>query len=277
MNMEKNMDMKRIDQICAFIKERVPYVPEVLVILGSGLGAMADEVEDRIVVRYDEIDGFLVSTVEGHAGQFVFGTYKGRKVAMMQGRFHYYEGYSMKEVTLPVFVMRRLGVENLIVTNACGGVNKALSPGDLMLIEDHLNFTGNNPLMGQNLSEFGPRFPDMSRVYNRDLMALAKKIGREENIPLKEGVYAIYTGPSYETPAEIRAYRTLGADAIGMSTVPEAIVANYSGMKVLGVSCITNMASGILDQPLNHEEVIEVSARVRDSFITLISRVIEEM
>ncbi len=272
-----NMDMKRIDQICAFIGERVPYVPEVLVILGSGLGAMADEVEEKIVVKYEDIDGFLVSTVEGHAGQFVFGTYKGKKVAMMQGRFHYYEGYSMKEVTLPVYVMSRLGVKNLIVTNACGGVNKNLSPGDLMLIEDHLNFTGNNPLMGQNLSEFGPRFPDMSRVYSRELMALAKKIGSEENIALKEGVYAIYTGPSYETPAEIRAYRTLGADAIGMSTVPEAIVANYSGMKVLGVSCITNMASGILDQPLNHEEVIEVSARVRDSFITLISRVIEEM
>jgi len=271
------MDIKRIDKICQSIQERVPYVPEVLVILGSGLGSMADQVEEKIVIKYEDIDDFLVSTVEGHEGQFVFGDYKGKKVAMMQGRFHYYEGYSMKEVTLPVFAMRRLGVKNLIVTNACGGVNKSFAPGDLMLIEDHLNFTGNNPLMGRNMEEFGPRFPDMSRVYNRELMGLAERIGEEEGIPLKRGVYAIYTGPSYETPAEIRAYRTLGADAIGMSTVPEAIVANYSGMRVLGVSCITNMASGILDQPLNHEEVIEVSARVRDSFTTLISRVIEEM
>lgn len=271
------MDIKRIDKICQSIQERVPYVPEVLVILGSGLGSMADQVEEKIVIKYEDIDDFLVSTVEGHEGQFVFGDYKGKKVAMMQGRFHYYEGYSMKEVTLPVFAMRRLGVKNLIVTNACGGVNKSFAPGDLMLIEDHLNFTGNNPLMGRNMEEFGPRFPDMSRVYNRELMGLAERIGDEEGIPLKRGVYAIYTGPSYETPAEIRAYRTLGADAIGMSTVPEAIVANYSGMRVLGVSCITNMASGILDQPLNHEEVIEVSARVRDSFTTLISRVIEEM
>ena len=271
------MDIKRIDKICQSIQERVPYVPEVLVILGSGLGSMADQVEEKIVIKYEDIDDFLVSTVEGHEGQFVFGDYKGKKVAMMQGRFHYYEGYSMKEVTLPVFAMRRLGVKNLIVTNACGGVNKSFAPGDLMLIKDHLNFTGNNPLMGRNMEEFGPRFPDMSRVYNRELMGLAERIGDEEGIPLKRGVYAIYTGPSYETPAEIRAYRTLGADAIGMSTVPEAIVANYSGMRVLGVSCITNMASGILDQPLNHEEVIEVSARVRDSFTTLISRVIEEM
>lgn len=271
------MDMKRIDKIANFIQKKVDFVPDVLVILGSGLGSMADEVTDRIVLPYDEIDDFLVSTVEGHEGQFVFGSYKGKKVVMMQGRFHYYEGYSMKEVTLPVYVMRKLGVKNMVVTNACGGVNTEFTPGDLMLIEDHLNFTGNNPLMGQNFDEFGPRFPDMSKVYNRDLMALAEKIGKEENITLKRGVYAIYTGPSYETPAEIRAYRTLGADAIGMSTVPEAIVANYAGMRVLGVSCITNMASGILDQPLNHDEVIEVSTRVRGSFTTLISRVIEEM
>ncbi len=271
------MDMKRIDKIANFIQKKVDFVPDVLVILGSGLGSMADEVTDRIVLPYDEIDDFLVSTVEGHEGQFVFGSYKGKKVVMMQGRFHYYEGYSMKEVTLPAYVMRKLGVKNMVVTNACGGVNTEFTPGDLMLIEDHLNFTGNNPLMGQNFDEFGPRFPDMSKVYNRDLMALAEKIAKEENITLKRGVYAIYTGPSYETPAEIRAYRTLGADAIGMSTVPEAIVANYAGMRVLGVSCITNMASGILDQPLNHDEVIEVSTRVRGSFTTLISRVIEEM
>lgn len=271
------MNRNRIDTIVTYLKSKISYTPDVLVILGSGLGSMADHVENPVVVKYDEIPDFLVSTVEGHAGQFVFGDYKGKKVAMMQGRFHYYEGYTMKEVTLPVFVMKRLGVEHLIVTNACGGVNLAFTPGDLMLIEDHLNFTGNNPLMGRNMEEFGPRFPDMSKVYNRELMALAEKIGQEEGIELKRGVYAMYTGPSYETPAEIRAYRTLGADAIGMSTVPEAIVANYAGMKVFGVSCITNMAAGVLDQPLNHEEVIEVSTKVRGSFTTLISRVIEEM
>jgi len=271
------MKMDRIDKIVSFIKERVPFTPDVLIILGSGLGAMANGVEDKIVIRYEEIQDFLVSTVEGHEGQFVFGTYKGKKVVMMQGRFHYYEGHSMREITLPVFVMRRLGVKSLIVTNACGGVNKSFAPGDLMIIEDHLNFSGINPLMGANLVEFGPRFPDMSRAYDRDLMALAVRIGNEENISLKKGVYALYSGPSYETPAEIRAFRMLGADAIGMSTVPEVIVANYSGMKVLGISCITNMASGILDQPLNHEEVMAVSARVRGSFTTLISRVIEEM
>ena len=271
------MEMKRIDQIVEYLKSQVSFVPDVLVILGSGLGSMAEHVENKIIVKYEDIPEFLVSTVEGHAGQFVFGDYKGKKVAMMQGRFHYYEGYSMKEVTLPVFVLNRLGVQNMIVTNACGGVNESLLPGDLMLIEDHLNFTGNNPLMGKNLDSFGARFPDMSKVYNRDLMGLAERVGKEEGIPLKRGVYAMYTGPSYETPAEIRAYRTLGADAIGMSTVPEAIVANYAGMKVLGVSCITNMAAGILDQPLNHEEVIEVSTRVREGFTTLISRVIEEM
>ncbi|MGB4589326.1 MAG: purine-nucleoside phosphorylase [Clostridiaceae bacterium] len=269
--------MDRINNIVSFIKERVPYVPEVLVILGSGLGDMAKEVENQIIIKYEEIEDFLVSTVEGHAGQFIFGDYKGKKVVMMQGRFHYYEGHSMREITLPVFVMRKLGVMNMIVTNACGGVNKSFSPGDLMIIEDHLNFTGNNPLMGRNLDEFGPRFPDMSKAYNREYIALAERIGEEEKISLKKGVYALYTGPSYETPAEIRAFRTLGVDAIGMSTVPEVIVANYSGMKVLGISCITNMASGILDQPLNHQEVIEVSARVRGNFITLISRVIEEM
>lgn len=274
---EAGIKVDRINNIVNFIKERVPYVPDTLVILGSGLGDMAKEVENQIIIKYEDIEDFLVSTVEGHEGQFIFGDYKGKKVVMMQGRFHYYEGHSMREITLPVFVMRKLGVLNMIVTNACGGVNKSFSPGDLMIIEDHLNFTGNNPLMGRNLEEFGPRFPDMSKAYNRELIALAERIGEEENIKLQKGVYAIYTGPSYETPAEIRAFRTLGADAIGMSTVPEVIVANYSGMKVLGISCITNMASGILDQPLNHKEVIEVSARVRESFITLISRVIEEM
>lgn len=270
-------NIARIDHIIEQLKAKVPFVPEVLVILGSGLGDMAEQVEEPIVIPYGEIEDFLVSTVEGHAGQFVFGTYQGKKVVMMQGRFHYYEGYTMKEVTLPVMVMRRMGVKNLIVTNACGGVNLSFTPGDLMLITDHLNFTGNNPLMGKNISQLGPRFADMSRVYDRELQALAQKIGQEEGIPLKKGVYAMYTGPSYETPAEIKAYRTLGADAIGMSTVPEAIVANWSGMRVLGVSCITNMAAGILDQPLNHQEVIEVSARVRGRFISLISNVIKEM
>lgn len=271
------MNRERIEKALHHIRSRVDFIPEVLVVLGSGLGSMAEEVENPVVIPYGEIEGFLVSNVEGHKGQFVFGTYQGRRVVMMQGRFHYYEGHSMREITLPVFVMKQLGVEKMIVTNAAGGVNTDFAPGDLMLITDHINFSGNNPLMGENLKEFGPRFPDMSRAYDRSLLELGERIAKEEGIRYQKGVYALYTGPSYETPAEIRAFRLLGADAIGMSTIPEVIVANYAGMKVFGVSCITNMASGILDQPLNHAEVMEVSARVRQSFTTLISRVLKEM
>lgn len=271
------MNNNRIKNITKQIKEKVDYVPEILMVLGSGLGHMADGIENKIKIKYDSLEDFLVTDVEGHEGQFVFGDFKGKKVVMMQGRFHFYEGHSINESVLPIYVMKDLGVEKLIVTNACGGVNESFEPGDLMIINDHINFTGQNPLIGPNLSQFGPRFPDMSRAYDRDYMALTEKIAKKQNLDIKKGVYAMYTGPSYETPAEIKSYRILGADAIGMSTVPEVIAANHAGMRVLGISCITNMASGILDTPLSHEEVIKVSNKVKDIFTNLVSEIIKEL
>ncbi|MBQ2700473.1 MAG: purine-nucleoside phosphorylase [Clostridia bacterium] len=250
---------------------------DIAVILGSGLGDYVEALENPKTISYKDIPGFPVSTVPGHAGRWVAGELHGKKVCMMQGRFHSYEGYDMFDVTLPVRVMAKLGVKTLIVTNACGGVNLSFKPGDLMLINDFINLAGKNPLVGPNLDEFGPRFPDMSRAYDREHMALAKECAKELGIDLQEGVYLWMSGPCFETPAEIRMARVIGADAVGMSTVPETIVARHSGMRVLGVSCITNMAAGILDQPLNHEEVMETGNKVKHTFRALLDRVIEKM
>jgi len=250
---------------------------EIGVILGSGLGGFANDVRDAKKLPYSEIPGFPVSTVPGHAGMLVCGMLHGRRVVMMQGRFHYYEGYSMKDVTLPVRVMQKMGVKTLIVTNACGGVNLSFKPGDLMVISDVLTLTGFNPLMGPNLDEFGPRFPDMSCIFDRELRALAHACAKERGMTLQEGVYCQFPGPCYETPAEIRMARVLGADAVGMSTVPEVQAARHGGMRVLGVSCITNMAAGILDQPLCHEEVTETAGRVKEQFKGLLDSVIAKM
>lgn len=250
---------------------------EIGVILGSGLGDYADALEDVKKLPYSEIPGFPVSTVPGHAGMLCCGLLHGRRVVMMQGRFHYYEGYSMKEVTLPVRVMQMMGVKTLIVTNACGGVNLDFVPGDLMVISDIFSMTGVNPLMGPNLDAFGPRFPDMSCVFDKELRTLAHKTANRQGFSLREGVYCQFPGPCYETPAEIRMARVLGADAVGMSTVPEAIVARHGGMRVLGISCITNMAAGILDQPLCHEEVTETAGRVKARFKGLLDSVIAAM
>jgi len=250
---------------------------EIGVILGSGLGDFANDVQDAKKLPYSEIPGFPVSTVAGHAGMLVCGTLHGKRVVMMQGRFHYYEGYSMKDVTLPVRVMQKMGVKTLIVTNACGGVNLDYEPGDLMVISDIFSMTGVNPLMGENLEEFGPRFPDMSCMFDRGLRALAHACAAEQGFSLREGVYCQFPGPCYETPAEIRMVRILGADAVGMSTVPEAIVARHGGMRVLGISCITNMAAGVLDQPLCHEEVTETAGRVKEKFKGLLDSVIERL
>ena len=250
---------------------------EIGVILGSGLGAYADQLENAVRLPYADIPGFPRSTVAGHAGLWCCGTLHGKRVAMMQGRFHYYEGYSMQDVTLPVRVMQQLGIKTLIVTNACGGVNLSYKPGDLMVISDIFSMTGQNPLIGPNLDAFGPRFPDMSCAFDKELRALAHTCANEQGFSLQEGVYAQMTGPSYETPAEIRMLRTLGADAVGMSTVPEVIVARHGGMRVLGISCVTNMAAGILDQPLNHAEVTETANRVKDRFTALLDAVIEKM
>lgn len=244
--------------------------PEVGLILGSGLGFFADdriEVEGRL--SYGEIEGFPVSTVPGHAGQFVYGTLYGKRVLCMQGRFHFYEGYTMAQLTMPIRLMHRVGVKTLIVTNAAGGINRDYVPGDFMLLGDHINFLGTNPLIGDR-SEGGVLFPDMSDVYDPELRDELKIWAGTNKIGLKEGVYLATTGPSFETPAEIRAFAVLGADAVGMSTVPEAIVARKLGLRVLGISCITNAAAGISTSPLSHEEVSETAAKVRTQFADLL-------
>lgn len=258
-----------------FIRSKVgDFVPEIGIILGSGLGDFADKF-DSISISYNDIPGFQKSSVEGHKGQLVFAEIEGKKVVMMQGRYHFYEGYSMQILTYPVKVMKKLGVKNLIVTNAAGAVNKEFVPGDLMMIKDHINFLGTNPLIGENDSSLGTRFPDMSNIYNRELRSLVKTKAVELGLKLQEGIYVATTGPSYETPAEIRMYRVLGADAVGMSTVPEAIVANYCGMRVLGISCLTNYAAGVSEIPLDHNEVIETAERVKSDFQNLLLEIIK--
>ncbi|MGI8654733.1 MAG: purine-nucleoside phosphorylase [Pyrinomonadaceae bacterium] len=251
--------------------------PRVALVLGSGLGAFADDLEDAVVVPYEEIPGFARSTVEGHAGQLVIGKCGGVVVAAMQGRFHYYEGYSLDEVTFPIRAFGALGVKAIVLTNAAGGINVAFNQGALMLISDHLNLMGASPLRGANDERFGVRFPDMSEVYARDGQEMVIEEAREMGMELRRGTYGALSGPSYETPAEIRMLRTLGADAVGMSTVPEAIVARHMGIKVVGISCITNMAAGVLDQPIVHEEVIETGERVRATFSELLRRVIPKL
>lgn len=269
------MDFNKIQNAASFLKEKYSETPTIGLILGSGLGVLADEIEQPTKVPYNEIPDFPVSTVEGHAGQLVFGTLNGVQVVAMQGRFHYYEGYSFEKVTFPVRVMKELGVSQLIVTNAAGGVNESFSPGDLMLITDHINNMGSNPLIGKNDSRLGVRFPDMSEAYSKELRTKAKEIASSLNISLQEGVYVGNTGPTYETPAEVRMIRTFGGDAVGMSTVPEVIVARHAGLEVLGISCISNMAAGILDQPLNHEEVIETTEKVKSNFLSLIKEIVK--
>lgn len=269
-------EMKRIDEAAAKVLA-VCGKADIGVILGSGLGDYAEALEDVVKLPYSEIPGFPRSTVAGHAGMWCCGTLYGKRVVMMQGRFHYYEGYGMKDVTLPVRVMQKIGVKTLVVTNAAGGVNLGYHPGELMVIGDMFSMTAQNPLIGPNLDAFGPRFPDMSCAFDKELRALAHECANEQGFALREGVYAQMTGPTYETPAEIRMLRTLGADAVGMSTVPEVIVARHGGMRVLGISCITNMAAGILDQPLNHAEVTETANRVKGQFRNLLDRIIEKM
>ena len=268
---------QKIENSVLYIQSKIDFQPEIGMILGSGLGVLADEIEHAIIIPYNEIPGFLTSTVEGHKGQLVIGELRGKKVMAMQGRFHFYEGYPIQEITLPVRVMAKLGVEYMIVTNAAGAVNKKYSPGDLMLIQDHINFGFDNPLIGENLSDFGPRFPDTSESYNNELQQIARKCANELKINIQEGVYQFSSGPTYETPAETRVARLMGADVVGMSTVPEVLVAVHSGLKVLGISCVTNMASGILDQPLDHQEVIDTSALAREKFTQLIKSIVENI
>lgn len=269
--------MQRLEEAASFIRGRIADKPEIGLILGSGLGVLADLIEQPQKIPYRDIPHFPLSTVAGHAGELVCGMVAGRSVLMMNGRFHLYEGYGEDAVTFPVRVMKLLGVSRLVVTNAAGGVNRRFRPGDLMVITDHINLLGRNPLVGPNLDAFGPRFPDMSEAYSRKLRGLLKETAGELGIGLREGVYAAMLGPSYETPAEIRMLQAIGADAVGMSTVPEVIAARHAGIEVLGISCITNMAAGILDQPLRHDEVVETANRVRETFLKLVLHVIPKL
>ena len=257
-----------------FIRTKTSLRPAIGLVLGSGLGDFADTLEDAVRIPYAEIPSFPVPTVPGHSGALVFGRKCGQTVVVLQGRIHYYEGLSQQEITLPVRVLAALGVKTLVLTNACGGVNLSFHPGDLMLISDHINFSGANPLMGPNLDAFGPRFPDMSDLYTASLRTAVKEKAATAGIALQEGVYAMYSGPNYETPAEIRMFRILGADTVGMSTVPEALVAGHCGMQVVGISCVTNMAAGVLPVKLSHAEVMETAAQVHDKFQKLLDIVL---
>jgi len=269
-------ELERIDRAAAYVRE-VLGEADIGVVLGSGLGDYVEALSDARMVPYAEIPGFPRSTVPGHAGELWAGTLHGKRVLMMRGRFHSYEGHPLEDVVLPIRVMARLGIGTLILTNAAGAVNTAFAPGDLMLISDFINFSGKNPLTGPNIDALGPRFPDMSRAYDKRLRAIAGEAAAESGIALREGVYAWFNGPTYETPAEIRMARVMGADAVGMSTVPETIAAVHAGMKVLGISCLTNMAAGILDAPLSHAEVTETAERVRGTFRALLDGTIRRL
>lgn len=271
------MNPNKLNETVSFIKSRIKIRPEIGVVLGSGLGILAAEAENRTAISYSEIPHFPVSTVQGHAGHLVFGSLAGKPVVLMQGRFHFYEGYTMEQVVFPVRVMNRLGITTLIVTNAAGGINEDFKPGDLMIITDHINLMGINPLIGPNYDEIGPRFPDMSEAYDRELVRMAEEVAIREGLGPQQGVYAALSGPTYETPAEIRYLRVIGVDAVGMSTVPEVIVAHHAGMRVLGISCVTNMAAGVLPRKLSHDEVMETANRVRDQFIALVKGVLQEV
>ena len=267
----------RAEQAARTISSRTSLKPEVAIVLGSGLGGFADEFSETVAIPYGEIPGFATSTAEGHAGRLVIGMVDRVPVIAMQGRVHYYEGYTLEEVTFPIRVFKLLGIKRLILTNAAGGIDIELNQGALMVISDHLNLMGVNPLRGPNDERFGPRFPDLSEAYSRELQQQAVEVARTLGIEIRRGIYAALSGPSYETPAEIHMFRACGAVAVGMSTVPETIVARHMGIEVLGISCITNMAAGISDEPINHAEVMETGRRVRDIFTKLLRGVISQL
>ena len=266
-----------VHHTAAWLRDRMPGKPDVAVVLGSGLGDFADGLGEGRALAYGNIPHWPATSVVGHSGRLVSGTLVGRRVLALAGRVHFYEGHAMSTVTFATRVLGTLGIRNLILTNAAGGIDVDLKPGTLMVMDDHINLLGTNPLVGANEDRFGPRFPDMSEVYSARLRGVAAAAGAALGIPLAHGVYVAVHGPSYETPAEIRYLRTIGADAVGMSTVPEALVARHMGMEVLGISCITNAAAGVLPQPLVHDEVMEVARRVRASFAALLEGVIERL
>lgn len=266
--------LKMINESRDYILSRIKNKPQVAVILGTGLGTLADCIEDKIVIKYKDIPHFPQSTVAGHAGEFIIGRIGDKNVIAMNGRFHYYEGYKMEEVTFPVRVIKALGVNDIIVTNASGGMNPEFQAGDLMIIMDHINMLGDNPLIGKNYEKLGPRFPDMSNAYSKEYIELSKKVCEKLDISVKRGVYVAVSGPNYETPAELRMLRLIGADAVGMSTIPEVIVANHMEMKVFGVSCITDMAIADNLEPLDHKKVMETANKAKEKFVKLIKEMI---
>ena len=266
--------LEQVDQAAAEVRKRAGAVPGVAVVLGSGLGDFANRLADATTIPYGDLPHWPASKVIGHEGKLVIGTLGGTRVAALSGRAHFYEGHAMRTVTFATRVIGRLGVKTLILTNAAGGVNVNLTPGTLMVMDDHINLMGTNPLVGPNEEAFGARFPDMSEVYSTRLRGVADEVARQQGLPIGHGVYAALHGPSYETPAEIRFLRAIGADAVGMSTAPEAIVARHMGVEVLGISCITNAAAGVLPEPLNHDEVMEVARRVRGAFASLLEGII---
>jgi purine-nucleoside phosphorylase len=268
---------ERVEEAAAAIRFRCGDLPETAIVLGSGLGDFADTLLDAIATPYGELPHWPASRVVGHAGRLVIGTVAGRRIAALSGRAHFYEGHDMGTVVFATRVMARLGVRQIILTNAAGGINTTFSQGALMVIDDHINLLGTNPLVGPNDERFGPRFPDMTEVYSSRLRAIADQAARSRGVPVSHGIYVALHGPSYETPAEIRYLRTIGADAVGMSTVPEAIAARHMGVEVLGISCITNMAAGVLPHPINHEEVLETTRRVRGSFVSLLEGIVERL
>lgn len=271
------MMLEQINAAVAEIHKRTDLTPKVGIVLGSGLGGFAEKIESPCTFSYKDLPGFVPSTAPGHAGKLLLGKINSVPVVCMQGRLHYYEGHRMKDIVFPIRVMKALGIQTLILTNAAGGINKDYHPGDLMLLTDHINMLGTNPLIGQNEETIGPRFPDMTHVYTKALQELALKAAEECGISLQQGVYLATTGPSYETPAEIRMFRVLGADAVGMSTVPEAIAASHCGLQVLGLSLITNMGAGMLDQPLSSEEVIRTADARGQDLQKLISTILKKM
>lgn len=275
--MERKFDYEYFKKSADYILDRIDFKPEIAMILGSSLGPLAEEIKNPVVIDYKDIPNFLVSTVKSHAGKLILGELNGKKVVCMSGRFHYYEGYDFEELVIPVRVLHLLGVETIILTNAAGAVNTSYKPGDIMIIKDHIKLMGASPMRGPNLEEFGERFFDVSNMYTKSLRDLAKRCADKIGINLQDGVYFFCPGPQFETPAEIRAIRILGGDAVGMSTVTEALTAAHCGMKVLGLSLITNMAAGILDQPVTSEEVDETGAKASEKFRKLIGEIVKEI
>ncbi len=271
------MSMTKINEAALYITSKISSKPKIGIVLGSGLGIYIDQIENKIVIPYEDIPHFKKTSVEGHSGALIFGEVRGVQVVALQGRLHPYEGYDMEDIVIPVRTLKSLGIEILFLSNASGGINLNFHPGDLVTISDHINLSGRNPLVGPNLSELGPRFPDMGDAYNKELRGILTSVAQKNNVELKTGVYCSVLGPTYETPAEIRMLRTLGADLVGMSTVPEVIVANHMGLKVVGVACVTNYAAGIKEEKLSHADVKKVAEKAMAGFAKVLTETIAEL